>query len=109
VWLGNDRLTAGILLLLYYSATQRSLDRALDRHRVRDECASSHYYQRAPDGGLTVDQTVRWVFGMTVVLAGLAIITFSNLSSVLQLAKLIVDRVLIGTKLCSFGPARLTR
>jgi UDP-N-acetylmuramyl pentapeptide phosphotransferase/UDP-N-acetylglucosamine-1-phosphate transferase len=78
---GQHHLAAVLLLPLYYlaDATVTLLRRMLRRepfwlaHR-------SHFYQRATDNGLTVQQVVREVFGLNLVLATLAAISIKTAS-----------------------------
>jgi hypothetical protein len=74
----------------------------MDAHR-------SHFYQRALDGGFTVYQIVGWVFGTNVILAALAIATYSNRSSIFQLAMLVAGCAVVGVPLWTFSRAGLKR
>ena len=67
----------------------------------------SHFYQRALDGGFTEYQIVGWVFGTNVVLAALAIATYSNRSWIFQLTMLVAGCTVVGVLLRTFSRAGL--
>jgi UDP-N-acetylmuramyl pentapeptide phosphotransferase/UDP-N-acetylglucosamine-1-phosphate transferase len=107
---GNGYLAAAILLPLYYLADATiTLSRRLVSGAPVMDAHRSHFYQRALDGGFTVYQIVGWVFGTNVVLAALAIATYSNRSSIFQLTMLVAGCAVVGVPLWTFSRAGLKR
>jgi UDP-N-acetylmuramyl pentapeptide phosphotransferase/UDP-N-acetylglucosamine-1-phosphate transferase len=73
---GRDNLAAAILLPLYYLADATiTLGRRIVRREPIWQAHRSHFYQRATDGGFSVEEIVVRVFVLNVALAGLAVIT----------------------------------
>jgi UDP-N-acetylmuramyl pentapeptide phosphotransferase/UDP-N-acetylglucosamine-1-phosphate transferase len=73
---GRDNLAAAILLPLYYLADATiTLGRRLIRREPVWQAHRTHFYQRATDGGFSVEEIVVRVFVLNVALAGLALIT----------------------------------
>jgi len=73
---GRDNLAAAILLPLYYLADATiTLGRRIVRREPIWQAHRSHFYQRATDGGFSVEEIVARVFVLNVALAGLAVIT----------------------------------
>jgi len=70
----KGHLAAALLLPLYYlmDATITLLRRLSNGERVW-QAHRSHFYQRATDNGFTVKEVVAHVFGINIVLAGLAL------------------------------------
>lgn len=73
---GRDNLAAAVLLPLYYLADATiTLGRRLVRREPVWEAHRTHFYQRATDGGFSVEEIVARVFVLNLALAGLALIT----------------------------------
>jgi UDP-N-acetylmuramyl pentapeptide phosphotransferase/UDP-N-acetylglucosamine-1-phosphate transferase len=73
---GRNNLAAAILLPLYYLADATiTLGRRLMRREAVWQAHRTHFYQRATDGGFSVEEIVVRVFVINVALAGLALIT----------------------------------
>jgi UDP-N-acetylmuramyl pentapeptide phosphotransferase/UDP-N-acetylglucosamine-1-phosphate transferase len=73
---GRDNIAAAILLPLYYLADATiTLARRLIRREPVWQAHRTHFYQRATDGGFSVEEIVVRVFVLNVALAGLALIT----------------------------------
>ena len=112
VWLlgllaGSGHITAAILLPLYYlgDATITLLRRLLRGEPVT-QAHRSHYYQRAMDGGRTVYQIVGRIFGVNILLIGLALISFMNTAWPTQVALLLLGSMLVGALLWSFNASK---
>jgi UDP-N-acetylmuramyl pentapeptide phosphotransferase/UDP-N-acetylglucosamine-1-phosphate transferase len=101
---GTGALAAAILLPLYYltDATITLLRRLVRREKVW-EAHRSHFYQKATDNGLSVLQVSAHVFGLNLVLAGLAAMTIVWPSGVVQIAALVAGAVLVGLVLRRFS------
>jgi UDP-N-acetylmuramyl pentapeptide phosphotransferase/UDP-N-acetylglucosamine-1-phosphate transferase len=73
---GRDNLAAALLLPLYYLADATiTLGRRLIRREPVWQAHRNHFYQRATDGGFSVEEIVVRVFVLNLALAGLALIT----------------------------------
>jgi UDP-N-acetylmuramyl pentapeptide phosphotransferase/UDP-N-acetylglucosamine-1-phosphate transferase len=73
---GRNNLAAAILLPLYYLADATiTLARRLIRREAVWQAHRTHSYQRATDGGFSVEEIVVRVFVTNLALAGLALIT----------------------------------
>ena len=107
---GSGYLAAAVLLPLYYLADATiTLLRRLASGAPLMTAHRSHFYQRALDGGFTVYRIVGWVFGTNVVLAALAIATYSNRSLIFQLIMLVAGCAAVSLQLWTFsraGPKR---
>lgn len=107
---GSGYLAAAVLLPLYYLADATiTLSRRLASGAPVMTAHRSHFYQRALDGGFTVYQIVGWVFGTNIVLAALAIATYSNKSWIFQLTMLVAGCAVVGVSLWTFSRAGLKR
>jgi UDP-N-acetylmuramyl pentapeptide phosphotransferase/UDP-N-acetylglucosamine-1-phosphate transferase len=104
---GQHHLAAALLLPLYYltDATVTLLRRVMRRepfwiaHR-------SHFYQRATDNGFTVQQVVRDVFGLNLVLAALAAISIKTASSEADFALIALGAASVSLVLFRFSRPR---
>jgi UDP-N-acetylmuramyl pentapeptide phosphotransferase/UDP-N-acetylglucosamine-1-phosphate transferase len=104
---GTGALAAALLLPLYYlmDATITLLRRLSRREKVW-EAHRSHFYQQATDNGFSVLQVNAHVFGLNLVLAGLAAMTLVWPSGAAQIAALALGAVLVGLVLRRFSQSR---
>ena len=101
---GSGHITAAILLPLYHLADATiTLLRRLFRGEPVTQAHRSHYYQRAMDGGLTVYQIVGRIFGVNILLIGLAFISLMNTARLTQVVLLLLGSMLVGALLWSFN------
>ena len=105
---GAGALAAAILLPLYYlmDATITLLRRLARREKVW-EAHRSHFYQQATNNGFSVMSVSAHVFGLNLVLAGLAAMTLVWPSGAVQIATLVAGAVLVGLVLRRFSQPRL--
>ena len=101
---GTGALTAALLLPLYYlmDATITLLRRLARREKVW-EAHRSHFYQKATDNGFSALEVSAHVFGLNLVLAGLAAMTLIWSSGAVQIAALVLGIVLVGLVLRRFS------
>jgi UDP-N-acetylmuramyl pentapeptide phosphotransferase/UDP-N-acetylglucosamine-1-phosphate transferase len=101
---GAGALAAAILLPLYYlmDATITLLRRLARREKVW-EAHRSHFYQQATNNGFSVMSVSAHVFGLNLVLAGLAAMTLVWPSGAVQIAALALGAVLVGLVLRRFS------
>ena len=101
---GAGALAAAILLPLYYlmDATITLLRRLARREKVW-EAHRSHFYQQATNNGFSVMSVSAHVFGLNLVLAGLAAMTLIWPSGAVQIAALALGAVLVGLVLRRFS------
>jgi UDP-N-acetylmuramyl pentapeptide phosphotransferase/UDP-N-acetylglucosamine-1-phosphate transferase len=106
---GAGALAAAILLPLYYlmDATITLLRRLARREKVW-EAHRSHFYQKATDNGFSVLQVNAHVFGLNLVLAGLAAMTLVWPSGAVQVAALALGTVLVCLVLRRFSRPRVS-
>jgi len=105
---GAGGLAAAILLPLYYLMDATiTLLRRLRRGEKVWEAHRSHFYQKATDNGFSALNVSAHVFGLNLVLAGLATITLVWPSGTVQIAALAAGIVLVGLVLRRFSQARL--
>ncbi|WP_201834500.1 MraY family glycosyltransferase [Microvirga zambiensis] len=105
---GAGGLAAAILLPLYYLMDATiTLLRRLSRGEKVWEAHRSHFYQKATDNGFSALNVSAHVFGLNLVLAGLATITLVWPSGTVQIAALAAGIVLVGLVLRRFSQARL--
>ncbi len=104
---GNGHLTASLLLPLYYlaDATITLLRRILNNEKIL-QAHRSHFYQRAMDGGFSTFQIVGRVFGLNIILVGLATITVMGTSLLLNVTALTVGAILVIALLWNFSCGR---
>jgi UDP-N-acetylmuramyl pentapeptide phosphotransferase/UDP-N-acetylglucosamine-1-phosphate transferase len=103
----SGHLAAAILLPLYYLADTALtlLRRALAREPVW-QAHRSHFYQRATDGGFSVNAIVLRVFLVNLALGALAIITVVRPHGSVSAAALGVGAAMVGMLLESFARGR---
>jgi UDP-N-acetylmuramyl pentapeptide phosphotransferase/UDP-N-acetylglucosamine-1-phosphate transferase len=105
---GTGALAAAILLPLYYLMDATiTLLRRLARGEKVWEAHRSHFYQKATDNGFSVMSVSAHVFGLNLVLAGLAAMTLVWPSGAVQIATLVAGAVLVGLVLRRFSQPRL--
>ena len=99
----HQHLIAALLLPLYYltDATVTLMRRIARRERFWT-AHRSHFYQRATDNGLSVSQVVAEVFGLNIVLAGLAIVAAMG-SAMIGLASLLLGALAVALVLWHFS------
>jgi UDP-N-acetylmuramyl pentapeptide phosphotransferase/UDP-N-acetylglucosamine-1-phosphate transferase len=103
---GNGHLAAALLLPLYYLAdTTITLLRRLIKGERITQAHRSHFYQRATDRGLSVNQIVGRVFAANLCLAILAGISLEG-STGAKSAALLLGMILVGALLWNFGRRR---
>jgi len=104
---GTGALAAALLLPLYYLMDATiTLLRRLGRGEKVWEAHRSHFYQKATDNGFTALQVSAHVFGLNLVLAGLAAMTLVWPSGVVQVAALGLGAFLVGLVLRRFSTPR---
>ena len=101
---GRNNLAAAILLPLYYLADATiTLARRLVRREVVWEAHRTHFYQRATDGGFSVEEIVVRVFVINLALAGLALITAIEPDPRVDLATIALGGSLVAWLLLTFA------
>jgi UDP-N-acetylmuramyl pentapeptide phosphotransferase/UDP-N-acetylglucosamine-1-phosphate transferase len=102
----SGHVAAAILLPLYYlaDATITLLRRVVSGEQIM-QAHRSHFYQRAMDSGFSAYQIVGRVFGVNIILVGLAIITLMNTSLILHVMILVAGSALVGAQLWKFSRA----
>jgi UDP-N-acetylmuramyl pentapeptide phosphotransferase/UDP-N-acetylglucosamine-1-phosphate transferase len=103
---GTGHIAASLMLPLYFvaDATITLLGRLSNREKIL-QAHRSHFYQRAKDGGFSVYQIVGRVFGLNIILAGLATLTTMSASIALQAIALAIGILLVGLLLWNFSHA----
>ena len=106
----SGALAAALLLPLYHlaDATLTLLRRLRRRERVW-EAHRTHAYQRARDNGFSVRQIDQRVFGLNLLLAGLAAATVRAPAPAITAVCLIAGAALVALTLRRFGTPRLGR
>jgi len=100
---GRDNLAAAVLLPLYYLADATiTLGRRLIRREPVWQAHRTHFYQRATDGGFSVEEIVVRVFVLNLALAGLALITAIEPDPHVDLVTVILGGALVAWLLVSF-------
>ena len=101
---GNGHLAAALLLPLYYlaDASLTLARRAMAGERIW-QAHRTHFYQRATDGGYTVNEIVARVFAVNVVLAALAIATVAWPGRTAHVAALLAGAALVAWLLAAFA------
>ncbi len=106
---GTGALAAALLLPLYYLMDATiTLLRRLRRGEKVWEAHRSHFYQKATDNGFSALDVSAHVFGLNLVLAGLAAMTLIWSSGAVQIAALVLGIVLVGLVLRRFSTPRQT-
>jgi UDP-N-acetylmuramyl pentapeptide phosphotransferase/UDP-N-acetylglucosamine-1-phosphate transferase len=101
---GHDNLAAAILLPLYYLADATiTLARRLIRREAVWLAHRTHFYQRATDGGFSVEEIVVRVFVVNLALAGLALITAIEPDPRVDLATIALGGSLVAWLLLTFA------
>ncbi|WP_246742703.1 MraY family glycosyltransferase [Microvirga splendida] len=104
---GTGALAAALLLPLYYLMDATiTLLRRLRRGEKVWEAHRSHFYQKATDNGFSALGVSAHVFGLNLVLAGLAAMTLIWPSGAVQVAALGAGVVLVGLVLRRFSTPR---
>jgi len=104
---GTGALAAAILLPLYHLMDATiTLLRRLARGEKVWEAHRSHFYQKATDNGFSAMAVSAHVFGLNLVLAGLAAMTLVWTSGAVQVAALVAGVVLVGLVLRRFSQPR---
>jgi UDP-N-acetylmuramyl pentapeptide phosphotransferase/UDP-N-acetylglucosamine-1-phosphate transferase len=105
---GTGALAAALLLPLYYlmDATITLLRRLARRERVW-EAHRSHFYQQATTNGFSALSVSAHVFGLNILLGGLAGVTIAWPSPAVQIAGLLAGIALTGLLLTHFATRRL--
>jgi UDP-N-acetylmuramyl pentapeptide phosphotransferase/UDP-N-acetylglucosamine-1-phosphate transferase len=100
---GRNNLAAAILLPLYYLADATiTLARRLIRREAIWEAHRTHFYQRATDGGFSVEEIVVRVFVINLALAGLALITAIEPDPLVDVATIALGAALVAWLLLTF-------
>ncbi len=100
---GRNNLAAAILLPLYYLADATiTLARRLIRREAVWQAHRTHFYQRATDGGFSVEEIVVRVFVINLALAGLALITAIEPDPRVDLATIALGGSLVAWLLLTF-------
>ncbi|HXO86556.1 MAG TPA: glycosyltransferase family 4 protein [Gemmatimonadales bacterium] len=100
---GRNNLAAAILLPLYYLADATiTLARRLVRREAVWEAHRTHFYQRATDGGFSVEEIVVRVFVINLALAGLALITAIEPDPRVDVATIALGGALVAWLLLTF-------
>ncbi|MGB9364893.1 MAG: glycosyltransferase family 4 protein [Xanthobacteraceae bacterium] len=100
---GRNNLAAAILLPLYYLADATiTLTRRLVRREAVWQAHRTHFYQRATDGGFSVEEIVVRVFVTNLALAGLALITAIEPDPRVDLATIALGGSLVAWLLLTF-------
>ena len=100
---GRNNLAAAILLPLYYLADATiTLARRLMRREAVWEAHRTHFYQRATDGGFSVEEIVVRVFVINLALAGLALITAIEPDPRVDVATIALGGALVAWLLLTF-------
>jgi UDP-N-acetylmuramyl pentapeptide phosphotransferase/UDP-N-acetylglucosamine-1-phosphate transferase len=100
---GRNNLAAAILLPLYYLADATiTLGRRLIRREAVWQAHRTHFYQRATDGGFSVEEIVVRVFVINLALAGLALITAIEPDPRVDLATIALGGSLVAWLLLTF-------
>jgi len=101
---GHDNLAAAILLPLYYLADATiTLGRRLIRREAVWQAHRTHFYQRATDGGFSVEEIVVRVFTLNLALAGLALVTAIEPDSRVDLVTIALGGALVAWLLLTFA------
>jgi UDP-N-acetylmuramyl pentapeptide phosphotransferase/UDP-N-acetylglucosamine-1-phosphate transferase len=104
---GGGHLAAAVLLPLYYlaDATITLMRRLVNGEQIM-QAHRSHFYQRALDVGLAVNQIVARVFVLNLALGLLALLTVLRESAILNVAAFITGLILVTLLLVDLSRAR---
>jgi UDP-N-acetylmuramyl pentapeptide phosphotransferase/UDP-N-acetylglucosamine-1-phosphate transferase len=101
---GRGHLVAALLLPLYYLADATlTLVRRIARREAVWQAHRAHFYQRATDGGFSVQEIVVRVFVLNVSLAGLALVSAIEPDPRVDLATLALGGALVAWLLLTFA------
>jgi UDP-N-acetylmuramyl pentapeptide phosphotransferase/UDP-N-acetylglucosamine-1-phosphate transferase len=101
---GRGNLAAALLLPLYYLADASiTLARRLMRREAVWQAHRTHFYQRATDGGYSVEEIVIRIFVLNVALAGLALVSAIEPDPRVDLAALALGGALVAWLLLTFA------
>ncbi len=101
---GRGHLVAALLLPLYYLADATlTLGRRIARREAVWQAHRTHFYQRATDGGFSVQEIVVRVFVLNVALAGLALVSAIEPDPRVDLATLALGGALVAWLLLTFA------
>jgi UDP-N-acetylmuramyl pentapeptide phosphotransferase/UDP-N-acetylglucosamine-1-phosphate transferase len=101
---GRGHLVAALLLPLYYLADATlTLVRRIARREAVWQAHRTHFYQRATDGGFSVQEIVVRVFVLNVSLAGLALVSAIEPDPRVDLATLALGGALVAWLLLTFA------
>ncbi len=101
---GRNNLPAAILLPLYYLADATiTLARRLTRREAVWQAHRTHFYQRATEGGFSVEEIVVRVFLVNLALAGLALVTAIEPDPRVDLATIALGGSLVAWLLLTFA------
>lgn len=104
----RGHLAAAILLPLYYLADATiTLLRRLVKAEAITQAHRSHFYQKALDGGLTVNRIVACVFAVNIALAALALLTVTGTSRSIHTGALAMGGLFVAGLLVYFRRARV--
>ena len=104
---GGGHLAAAVLLPFYYLADATiTLMRRLANGEQVMQAHRSHFYQRALDVGLAVNQIVARVFALNLALGLLALLTVLRESAILNAAAFITGLILVTLLLVDLSRAR---
>jgi UDP-N-acetylmuramyl pentapeptide phosphotransferase/UDP-N-acetylglucosamine-1-phosphate transferase len=104
---GSGRIVPAILLPLYYLADATiTLMIRIGKGESPMKAHRSHFYQRALDNGLTVNQVVGRVFAANILLLALATIAVANSLVTVQVTSLAVGIVIVGCLFWIFARTR---
>ena len=104
---GGGHLAAAVLLPLYYlaDATITLMRRLVNGEQIM-QAHRSHFYQRALEVGLAVNQIVARVFALNLALGLLALLTVLRESAILNAAAFITGLILVTLLLVDLSRAR---
>jgi UDP-N-acetylmuramyl pentapeptide phosphotransferase/UDP-N-acetylglucosamine-1-phosphate transferase len=101
---GRGHLVAALLLPLYYLADATlTLFRRIARREAVWQAHRTHFYQRATDGGFSVQEIVVRVFVLNLALAGLALVSAIEPDPRVDLATLALGGALVAWLLLTFA------
>jgi UDP-N-acetylmuramyl pentapeptide phosphotransferase/UDP-N-acetylglucosamine-1-phosphate transferase len=100
----KGHLAAAVLLPLYYLMDATiTLARRLARGERVWQAHRTHFYQRATDNGFSVRQVVAYVFGVNIVLVGLAALCVRINTPLVEIAALIAGATIVTWLLIQFS------
>jgi UDP-N-acetylmuramyl pentapeptide phosphotransferase/UDP-N-acetylglucosamine-1-phosphate transferase len=105
---GRGQLAAALLLPLYYLAdASLTLFRRMAKGEQFWQAHRTHFYQRATQRGLSVNEVVGSVFVVNVLLAALALVTVLTASWIITACALLAGALLVGWLLYRFDRGRI--